>query len=234
MKIEVFASSSVGNCYSISNGREVLLIECGIPVKKIKQAMGFTLSSAVGCLCSHNHGDHAKAAKDVAAAGVDLYTSQGTIDALGLTGHRVHTIKARQTVQIGPFQVMPFETIHDAAEPLGFLIASGGAKLLFATDTAFLPYKFPNLTHLMIECNYQVDILARNVASGEVTMAQKERLLFSHSSLGNTLQFLANQDLSQVREIHLLHLSAGNSDAATMKRAVMAATGRPVYIAKEK
>jgi phosphoribosyl 1,2-cyclic phosphodiesterase len=36
-----------------------------------------------------------------------------------------------------------------------------------------------------------------------------------------------------VREIHLLHLSAGNSDAARFKREIEEQTGRMVFVAEE-
>lgn len=45
---------------------------------------------------------------------------------------------------------------------------------------------------------------------------------------------LKANDLSKVREIWLLHLSDGNSDAERFKREVMELTGKPVYIALEK
>jgi phosphoribosyl 1,2-cyclic phosphodiesterase len=64
-----------------------------------------------------------------------------------------------------------------------------------------------------------------------VSKALKSRLLKSHFSLENVKQFLRANDLSRVREIWLLHLSDGNSDAERFKREVMELTGKPTYIA---
>jgi phosphoribosyl 1,2-cyclic phosphodiesterase len=63
--------------------------------------------------------------------------------------------------------------------------------------------------------------------------AMRPRLLRSHFSLENVLEFLRANDLSKVEEIWLLHLSQSNSSEELFKKEVQAATGKPVFIAKE-
>jgi len=231
MDIKVLASGSSGNCYYVSDGNSPVLIECGLPWKQIQQGIGFRTSELAGCLVSHEHQDHCKAVKEVMKAGIDCYISQGAAEALGLSGHRLHIIKALQQFQLGGWAVLPFETQHDAAEPLGFLLANQDEdKLLYATDTYYLKYKFQGLRHIMIECNYALDILQKNVAAGTVPAAVKYRVLRSHFSLENVKDFLRANDLSKVREIHLLHLSDNNSDAERFKREIQEISGKPVYV----
>ena len=235
MDIKVLASGSAGNCYRVSDGSTSLLLECGISVKQIRRGLGFGLTNVAACLVSHEHQDHAKAVADVLRAGVEVYTSPGTIKALGLEHHRLRPVRAKETFKVGTWTVRAFETQHDAQEPLGFLLHSrtSNERLLYATDTYYIRYKFPGLTHIMVECNYAADILEANVKRGSVPEVLKKRLLTSHFSLDNVKEFLKANDLSQVREIWLLHLSDGNSDAERFKREVQALTGRPVYIAGE-
>jgi len=231
MDIKVLASGSSGNCYYISDGDSPLLIECGLPWKQIQQGIGFRTSELAGCLVSHEHQDHCKAVRDVMKAGIDCYMSAGTAEALGISGHRLHIIKAKQQFRIGTWTILPFETQHDAAEPLGFLLANQDEdKLLYATDTYYLKYKFQGLRHIMIECNYALDILQKNVAAGTVPAAVKDRVLRSHFSLENVKGFLRANDLSDVREIWLLHLSDNNSDAERFKREIQGLSGKPVYV----
>jgi phosphoribosyl 1,2-cyclic phosphodiesterase len=178
--------------------------------------------------------DHSKAVKDIMRAGIDCYMGRGTAEALEVSGHRANIIKAKQQFRIGTWTILPFETQHDAFN-LGFLLANqDGEKLLYATDTYFIRYRFQSLTHIMIEANYNLDILKRNVDAGAVPKALKNRLLKSHFSLENVKRFLQANDLGKVQEIWLLHLSNGNSDAERFKREVMELTGKPVYIALEK
>jgi phosphoribosyl 1,2-cyclic phosphodiesterase len=231
MDIKTIASSSTGNAYILNNGDSSLLLECGVPIEKLKRACGYRLSTCAGCLISHEHGDHSKAARDVMKAGVDLYCSAGTAQALGLEGHRLHTVKAKQQFKIGTWTILPFDVRHDAREPLGFLICSGTEKLLFATDTFYLPYKFNGLTHIMIECNYDIETLDENIGSGYVDQSRRSRLLKSHMSIEQCKATLAANDLSCVREIHLIHLSYMNADAGRFKNEIQRLTGKLVYIA---
>lgn len=233
MDIKVLASGSSGNCYLVSDGVTPLLLECGLPIKQIRQGLGFGLTEVAACLVTHEHQDHSKAIRDVLRMGVYVYTSPGTIEALGLEHHRLRPIRTKETFKVGTWTIRAFETQHDAVEPLGFLLHSKatGERLLFATDTYYIRYRFPGLTHIMIECNYAKDILYRNVDNGSVPVALKNRLLTSHFSLENVKEFLKANDLSRVQEIWLLHLSDGNSDEERFKQEVMQLTGKPTYIA---
>ncbi len=232
IEIVPLASGSQGNCYHITDGSTPLLLECGIRFQEIRQELNFKLSEIAGCLVSHEHGDHAKAVKDMLKAGVDCYMSQGTAEALKVTGHRVKIIKALQQFTIGTWTILPFDTVHDAADPLGFLLANqDGEKLLFATDTAYLKYRFNGLTHIMIEANYQADILQKNVNSGLVPVEVRKRIRHSHFDLEHLKGFFRANDMSRVQEIWLLHLSDNNSDAERFKREIQELTGKMVFIA---
>ncbi len=233
MDIKVLASGSRGNAYFVSDGVTPLLLECGIPIKQIRQGLNFGLSDVAACLISHEHKDHSKAIRDVLRMGVDIYTSKGTIDAMGLQNHRIRPVKDKDTFHVGTWTIRAFGTQHDAAEPLGFLLHSRatGERLLYATDTYYIRYRFPRLHYIMVECNYAMDILEDNVRRGLVPEVLKKRLLTSHFSLENVKEFLKANDLSQVREIWLLHLSDGNSDEERFKQEVMQLTGKPTYIA---
>lgn len=230
IEITSFASSSRANAYYITDGRTSLLIEAGVRFKDLQRAMKFNLSSLAGCLVTHEHQDHSRSVKDLIKAGMDCYMSYATAEALGVHGHRMHIVKARQGFTIGSWSIMPFDTIHDAEEPLGFFMESGYEKLLFITDSAYVKYRFVSITHLMIECNYIDEVLERNVQEGFVSPAQKHRLLRSHFSLKNVTDMLRANDLSKLKETWLLHLSGDNSDAEQMKRIVQGITGKPVYV----
>lgn len=232
IEITTLATGSTGNCYHITDGHSSLLLECGIKFKSIQQALNFKTSDIAGVLVSHEHKDHCKAVQDVADRGLDIYMSQGTADAIGIQHHRIRSVKCKETFKVGTWTILPFDVQHDAAEPFGFLIANqDGDKLLFATDTYYIKYKFSGLTHLMIECNYSQKILEENVESGRVPEFLMNRVMQSHFSLENLLVFLKANDLSRVQEIHLLHLSDSNSNEIEFKKAVQAATGKLVYVA---
>ena len=232
MLIRPIASGSTGNCYYISDGQHSLLLDAGIPLRRIMAGCGYGVTRVDGCLVTHAHGDHVKAAKDLARLGVDIYTSQGTIDKAGLEGHRIHPVKALERVSIGGYEVLPFDVEHDAPEPLGFLLRSvrTGEKLLYFTDTYYLRYTFKGVTHVMMEANYDPDTMEHNVMTGRIDVQRAKRTIGSHMSIDTAIQTLASFDLSRLQQVFLLHLSNDNSLADEFKRRVQALTGREVYL----
>jgi len=232
MQITVLASGSTGNAYRISDGKTSLLLDAGIPLKAIQVGCQFRVTQIRGCFVSHAHNDHSKAVKELARLGVDIYTSQGTIAACKLTGHRIHAVKALEEIAVGTFQVLPFDVEHDAPEPLGFLFASieTGEKLLYFTDTYYIKYRFQELTHIMAECNYDKDSLQRSLDAGYIPLELVPRLMKSHMSLEHFLDLLRVNDLRKVRQIYLLHLSDNNSDERRFKEEVQKLTGAEVYV----
>jgi phosphoribosyl 1,2-cyclic phosphodiesterase len=231
MDIKVLASGSSGNAYLVSDRHTTLLIECGISYRKIQQKLNFRTAEIDACLVTHEHKDHSKASKDILKAGIDIYISQGTKEALELVGHRINIIKAKQQFKIGTWVILPFDTQHDAVEPLGFLLYSNATKekLLYVTDTAYIRYQFKGLTHIMIECNYSTETLKNNT---KLNIEVKKRIIKTHFSLENVKEFLKANDLSKVEQIYLLHLSDNNSDAERFKREIQELTGKEVYIAE--
>lgn len=174
--------------------------------------------------------DHAKSVKEIMSAGIDCYMSAGTAEKLSLSGHRLKIKKALEQFRVGTFTVLPFPVQHDCAEPYGFLIQSdAGDKLLFITDSFYCKYRFAGLTHIMIETNYQKSILDENIASGIVQSALRNRIIKSHFEIENVKAFLGACDLSQCREIHLIHISSTNGDPAGFVDAIQSMTGIPTY-----
>ena len=208
MKFQSLASSSAGNAYIVSDKETHILLECGISHKKLQKLAGFQLTEFQGVLVTHGHKDHAKSALELISRGMDLYMSQGTAeeletDAVNMIGHM-------EQFNIGSFDIVPFDTFHDAREPLGFLIKSrvDGDVLAFATDTVNLRYKFPGLNILAIEANYDKNILERCEKMPEKV---RYRITNSHMEIDTLCDYLRSLDLSECREIHLLHLSDATS-----------------------
>jgi len=223
MNLKQHFSGSKGNLYTLEHEGQKLLLECGVPESKIREAVDFTLHEYCGCLITHEHQDHAFAAWNVARAGVPVFASKGTMDSY-VKPTPYTAIKALVGFTLGCFSILPFDVEHDAAEPLGFLIQAGDEKLLFATDTCYLKYKFEGLTQLAIECNWSEKTL-----SDEMPFPQIERIKRSHMSLERLIKMLKANDLSLVKKIHLLHISSGNGDSGLFVSEVQELTGIPTY-----
>ncbi|QIB26071.1 MBL fold metallo-hydrolase [Caloranaerobacter azorensis] len=232
MKLKILGSSSSGNCYLLQNKTETLVLECGVKWNEVKKALNFNMTNICGCLITHEHKDHCKYIKDVLKAGIDIYSTKGTLKALKIDSHRSHVIEYLKPFKVGGYSILPFQTKHDCEEPVGFLIQHEDmGTLLFATDTYYLEYKFENLNHILVECNYSLDILNKNIEAGKIHPAFKNRVLQSHFEFDNVKNFLKANNLAQVANIVLLHLSNDNSDSARFKTEIEKLTGKLVHIA---
>jgi len=235
IEIKTLASGSKGNCYWVTDGHTPLLLECGISMKEIRRGTDFRTAEVEGCLITHEHGDHIKSVNNLLGFGTPCFMSKGTFEKakiMDIYSSMVCFCEDREQFRVGTWTILPFEVQHDAVDPLGYLLVNQeGERLLFSTDTFYLRGIFPKLNYIMIECNYALDILNENIRSGRVPAVQKKRLLQSHFSLENVKEFLRANDLSQVKEIHLLHLSDRNSDEERFKREIQELTGKMVFIA---
>jgi phosphoribosyl 1,2-cyclic phosphodiesterase len=234
MKLKVLGSSSKGNSYVLISPTGSLIIEVGLPIKTILHGLNYDISKVIGAIATHSHLDHISSAKEIMKAGIDLFITRETSDALKLSGHRLNIIEPLKQFEIGEFIVLPFPTEHDCPGSVGYLFhhKPTGFKSLFATDTYYLKNKFRNLNAILIECNYIKETLDANIAAGYVDERMKPRLLQSHFSLEHVKEFLQANDLSQCREIILLHLSSQNSDATQMIREIKELTGITPKIAE--
>lgn len=234
MKLKVLASGSKGNCYILEGQNETLLLECGIRYKQILQGLNFNLENVLGCLVTHEHKDHSKAIQDLNNNGIDVYASEGTFEILGIKNHRTKTVKSEGFFKVGNFTIMPFETKHDAKEPLGFLINHKEiGNLLFITDSYYCEYNFSNLNHILVECNYMKDILDENIENGVIPVSLRNRITRSHFELGNVIDFLKANDLKKVDTLLLLHLSSQNSNEGYFVSEIEKNIGIPTRVARK-
>ena len=213
MKFQSLASSSGGNAYLISDGCTCILIECGLSHKKLQQLVGFRLASLDACLVSHEHKDHCQCVEKILASGIPVYLSQGTARALELPEKLLDMateMEAGSQFTVGSIEVVPFQTFHDAQEPLGFVMQSrvDGDIFAFATDTVNLPYNVPGVNILAVEANFQTSILDRCERMPEKT---RHRIANTHMEIDKLCACLQRMDLSRCREIYLLHLSSATS-----------------------
>lgn len=239
MRIEVLASGSKGNCYLIDDGNSKLLLDAGIPASEIRKHV--KLTDLAGALITHQHKDHCRAVKDLCKVGVAVYALPDVLQAEEVD-HNPYAIpvlpgirpdgSVTNIINMGDFVVFPFRLEHDVPN-IGYTVRSinTGEDLLYLTDTMYIRYRFPSPHYILVECNYCEDILDQNVEQGKINESLAARIRKTHMSLESLREMLMANDLSKLKQIYLLHLSDGNSDAARIKTEIQRLTGCEVYIA---
>ena len=236
MKLYTIGSGSAGNTYLLVEGDEILILDAGVkPTQRISKYL-YDLRPArpIGCLITHEHGDHSASALNLYRMGISCYATPGTAERIG---EGIKTIIPydpscfRQDVKtIGnAFLVMAFKTNHDAADPCGFLITNTltGERMIYATDTYYMTYRFPGIHYWLVECNYCNELITEDTPP-----ILEKRLKESHMSLDRLCQVFGANDLTTCRKIVLCHISQDRGDPDMMKRRIRDQTHKPVEVTK--
>lgn len=56
MFMKTIGSGSSGNCYILDSGKEILVLEAGVPFSDVKEIIDYQTSRIIGVLSSHEHG----------------------------------------------------------------------------------------------------------------------------------------------------------------------------------
>lgn len=238
MRLTVLASGSSGNGYLFEARRSALLVECGVRPEVMMRRTAVPFSRIAGALVTHEHKDHAGFADRYAALGLHIWASEGTIKAINgiVPEYQASVLRPLEVRYIDEWKVMPFDTRHDAAEPLGFVIEHPEAgRILFLTDTEYCPYDFRplGLDHILVEANYDDAILDGNVANGVVDAARAARTRRTHMSLRGACELLKADQTAELKTVVLIHLSRHNSDrAAFAEKAAEAALFAKIAVAR--
>lgn len=231
MKLKVLGSSSAGNCYFLENEDEVLILECGVPIKEIKKALDWSFKKVVGCLVTHSHNDHSKSIKDLQSFGVHVYALPETLEAKKIDSPFSIPVEVLACYIIGEFSVIPLPARHDVPIVSYLIYHKEFGNLVFATDTYILPNELKGVRNWMIEANYDKDILAQDVADGKTNSYLAQRVVKSHMSIGKTLEAVKASGVEFAKNIVLIHLSDSNSDMNSFKTQMQELTGCHVWVA---
>lgn len=111
----------------------------------------------------------------------------------------------RQVRTYGEFVIKSFPLVHDVPCS-GFLIRHPEAgNVLYASDTEYIKYRFQNLNHILVECNYSKDLIPEDAVN-------RSHVMTGHMELRTMLEFLRANNSPNLQNVVLLHMSAINSD----------------------
>ena len=220
LRFRVLGSGSSGNATLVEAGESRILLDAGLSPRELQerlQSAGVEPASLQAVYLTHEHSDHAKGAASFSRKwGVRLRGTRGTYAALGLGALEIagyDLLIAGSPSRAGSLSVTPVAVPHDAAEPIGFVIACNGHRLGHATDLGHLPRgvvdAFRECDALLVESNYDTTML-RN---GPYPWSLKDRIASPHGHLsnGDVGRYLSEGLGVVCRALVLAHLSQNNN-----------------------
>lgn len=215
MKLHVINSGSEANCYVLENDTEALVIECGCNLMSVKKAIGFDVKKIKGCICSHSHFDHSKYVEDFSKHGISVY-KPWLFD---------ESQVVKSTLNFGNFTIRPVKMIHDVPCYGYYIKHPDMGRLLFATDTEYIPqnYSKVKLNHILIEDNYLPELVSEEFAN-------YEHKLLGHMAHPTTLKAVEVNASDELKSVLLLHLGGGTSEPKRMVEDVMNIVDAKVHV----
>lgn len=216
-------SGSSGNAIFVAAGDTRILIDAGMPGRAIENALRTidVLPETLSAIAvTHEHSDHTKGVGILSRKyHIPVYANERTFEAMAKTvgdipkGDRRY-FETGEDFYINDLALLPFAISHDAAEPVGYRIYSGGASVAVATDMGYMSKQVRRTLSgtqvLLLESNYDPSLLMQNA---HYSLYLKQRIRSSHGHLSN--EDSANNLLALyetgVRHVLLGHLSAENN-----------------------
>lgn len=170
LKFCSFASGSTGNCYLLKTENTNLLVDVGIAGKRIIEGLdscALKPEQIDGILVTHEHTDHIKSLRMMAKKALNgkIYTSEGTAysvnEKLPMLADNIRVKDC--SFKVGDIEIEPFSLSHDAEDPVGFSVQSGGKRVTIITDTGVATKEMLSIAAksdlLVLEANHEVNIL---------------------------------------------------------------------------
>ena len=210
-KIKVLGSGSSGNCILVYDSRgKCVLLDVGIRYKEILKSMNWDLSSCITSLCTHLHSDHSKALYHFIENGIPCYANQDVCD------HYKGCNLIDRAILIDGWKVQTFSLVHNVPNNAFILDTFDGIRVLYCTDTEYVPQIVRNVHYAIIECNYDDEILVDALCDGKQIRSQFE----NHHSLERCVDYLKKIYNPNLQAIILSHISDTNGDPKMFQQRV--------------
>lgn len=200
--IKIFGSGSSGNSLAIYDSRgRYIVVDVGLPYKKILKGLCYDLSNCVSILCSHNHtSDHSKSLDYFIKMGVPCYGNQDVCD-----NHKGCNVLPK-VLKVDGFIIQNFELVHNVPNNAFVIDTHDGIRILYCTDTQYIPKIVRGVHYAIIECNYDMDYMIDNAMVGEI----RKSAYNYHQSIDNCIEYAKKIYHPNMQKIILWHLSDGN------------------------
>lgn len=205
MKFYIIQSGSKGNATILEHNNRLLLIDDGISYISIKSALeslNFNIMNVEALLITHEHSDHTKGIKYLPP--LPIYTKEGTYD-----GDNVNCIDYFKPFELIGLKITPLLTSHDAINPCGFLFENQDEKLVYMTDTGYIPELsldyMNNADYYIIESNHDVNMQLDSNRPAQLI----NRILSDEGHLSNvdSASYMASLVGQRTKQIFLAHIS---------------------------
>lgn len=204
-KLKILSSGSHGNCALVYDSRgKYILLDVGIGYKDILRELNWDLANCVSALCGHRHGDHSKALFHFIANGIPCYANQDICDHY----KGCNLIENGKALLVDGWKVQTFDLVHNVPNNAFVVDTIDGVRVLYCTDTQYIPKRVKGVNVAIIEANFDEEVLIENMCENIEIRSQFE----NHHSLDKCIEYLRSIYSKDLMSVILWHPSSTNLD----------------------
>ena len=115
-------------------------------------------------------------------------------------------IELPNVLKVDGFKVQTFELVHDVPNNAFIIDTSDGIRILYCTDTQYIPKIVKRVHYAIIECNNNFDTIVDNAMEGDMTMSNFKE----HQNINDCIEYLKRIYNVDLQQVVLWHLSSTN------------------------
>lgn len=224
-KIQVLSSGSKGNCILVYDSRgKCVMLDMGVSWEDvILRKMYYDISSISMALATHNHKtDHTRSLSKCIKSGIPCYGNKDVC-----INHKGCNL-IEKMVKVDKWRVQTFELVHNVPNNAFIVDTFDGIRILYCTDTQYIPKVVKGVNYIIIECNYDENLIIDNICEGQDNRSQSE----NHQSLEQCILYLKKIYNKDLQAVILSHISETNGSPIYFQKRVKEELGFPnVFIA---
>ena len=146
------------------------------------------------------HQDHVKSLDYFINLGIPCYGNKDVC--------RIHKgcIELPNVLKVDGFKVQTFELVHNVPNNAFIIDTSDGIRILYCTDTQYIPKIVKRVHYAIIECNNNFDTIVDNAMEGDMTMSNFKE----HQNINDCIEYLKRIYNVDLQQVVLWHLSSTN------------------------
>lgn len=205
-RLKILSSGSHGNCALIYDSRgKCVMLDMGLPWQEILHGLNYDLASVSLALASHNHhADHTKSIVHCINSGIPTFANQDICDHY----KGCNLIENGKALLVDGWKVQTFDLIHNAPNNAFVIDTIDGVRVLYCTDTQYIPKRVKGVNVAIIEANFDEEVLIENMCENIEIRSQFE----NHHSLDKCIEYLRSIYSKNLMSVILWHPSSTNLD----------------------
>lgn len=227
LAVTSLGSGSSGNALLVRTAEAVLLVDCGVGVRRLQRALaaaGLTMADIDAVLISHEHSDHIQELPRFIQQQAAVLSTRGSARAANVPARVWQETRGQHPVRLANVEIVAIPVCHDAADPCGFLIRTPAGSVTVVTDLGCpSPAAVEAIAEsrlVVLEANHDEAMLRR----GPYPERLQRRILSDSGHLSNAgcaeLLVQAIRRTTEPPTVWLAHLSETNNRPHLAKQTV--------------